>query len=150
DPRVLGPALLHAAIHALPFTLRMARQAVPAAARAVRGVVRLLLLLALGIGRLLAALVRRLGAAVLRAHRAIDYPALARPPRIAHTEGLAQRYDDASGGAGPGFARELAGAVLLVGCGLGLLRLAPRRPRRARRARRTEVAGAASPPAPVA
>ena len=236
DPRVLGPALLHAAIHALPFTLRMARQAVPAAARAVRGVVRLLLLLALGIGRLLAALVRRLGAAVLRAHRAIDYGALARRalmagalagavllivadfsavrevtvltvvrdrvhggsehffalavlgvvalplawgagtggsrpamrllaviglvalvvvlavdlPRLAHTEGLAQRYDDASGGAGPGFARELAGAALLVACGLGLLRLAPRRPRRARRARRPEVAGPASPPAPVA
>ena len=236
DPRVLVPALLHAAIHAVPFTLRVALAAVPATARAARGVVRLLLLLLFGLGRLLAALVRRLGAALLRAHRAIDYRALARRalmagalagavlliaadfsavrevtvltvvrervhggsehffalavlgvvalpliwgagtggsrpamrtlaaiglvalvvvlavdlPRLGHTEGLALRYDDASGGAGPGFDRELAGALLLVACGLGLLRLAPRRPRRARRARRPEVTRPTSPSAPVA
>jgi branched-chain amino acid transport system permease protein len=69
-------------------------------------------------------------------------------PRLTHTEGLGLRYDNVSGSAGPGFASELAGALLLVGCGLALLRLAPRGPRRARQ--RPTVAGGATPTAPAA
>jgi hypothetical protein len=71
-------------------------------------------------------------------------------PRLHDTGGVGQRFDGVTGAAGPGFARELGGAALLLVSGLGLLRLTPRPRRRARRADRGEMAVGTPPTAPAA
>src|SRR5207248_1041270 len=106
DPRVLVPALLHAAIHAVPFTLRVALAAVPAvgvsgpgvasAARAARGHVRLLRLAQVRRGPLVIALGLHLGPDVLRAGLAAGYRALAGGAMLAGTPASAARQIAAS------------------------------------------------------